>query len=291
MWNGERSSPIAQVFGLHLTAHGRIRRSEPIEQSPLRGRQSGPNRGVSKDLSVALESVKSPAETMHPSVNSFDGASSAGNRWSSQYLDYWAARDRQRRQKSQETYPALGVVVRAAERFQERLRQGGNLDNRHETTARDFPERCPRNVVAPEGLPSRDGRSVNTKQRRKLADSARRCTLPHGTDQDHHGTKVDLSAEKSHRRRRHPLSAAIAITAEAEPRAILLRQMIRPAPRCPRVGGAVEATTARASFLPRRFGQVLVNRQKERRETPTSMQLMPYHGMLLELGTLKEDTP
>jgi hypothetical protein len=53
----------------------------------------------------------------------------------------------------------------------------------------------------------------------------------------------------------------------------------------------VEATTARASLLPSRIGQVLVNRQKERPETPTSMQLTPYHGVLLGLRTSKEDTP
>ncbi len=53
-----------------------------------------------------------------------------------------------------------------------------------------FPERRLRNAVAPEGLPSRDGRLVNTKQRRKLVDPARRWTLPHGADQDHHGTVV-----------------------------------------------------------------------------------------------------
>src|SRR6516165_2495993 len=88
-----------------------------------------------------------------------------------------------------------------------------------------------------------------------------------------------------------PLPAAVAIAAEAEPAAILLRQMIRPAPRCTRVIGAVEATTARASLLPSRIGQVLVNRQKERPETPSSMQLMPHHGVLLGLKPLKEDTP
>jgi hypothetical protein len=104
----------------------------------------------------------------------------------------------------------------------------------------------------------------------QLMDPARRWTLPHGADQDHHGTKVDLSAEKTDRWRRHPLPAAVAIAAEAEPAAILLRQMIRPAPRCPRVVGAVEATTARASFLASRIGQVLVNRQQERPDTPTS---------------------
>src|SRR5271166_6335597 len=103
---------------------------------------------------------------MHPSVKRLDDASSAGNRRSSLDLDYWAIRDRNRRQKSQETYPALAGIVGAAKRFQERMRQGGNLDNRHETTARDFPERCPRNVVAPEGLPSSNGRSVDAEQPR-----------------------------------------------------------------------------------------------------------------------------
>jgi hypothetical protein len=44
-------------------------------------------------------------------------------------------------------------------------------------------------------------------------------------------------------------------------------------------------------LLPSRIGQVLVNRQKERPETPTSMQLMPHHGVLLGLKPSKEDTP
>ncbi len=91
---------------------------------------------------------------MHTSVKRLDVTSSAGNRCSSQDLDYWAIRDRNRRQKSQESYLALEGIVGAAERFQERLRQGGNLDSRQQTTARDFPERCPRNVVAPELLRS-----------------------------------------------------------------------------------------------------------------------------------------
>jgi hypothetical protein len=177
------------------------------------------------------------------------------------------------------------------ERFQQRQRQNDDFNNWHDATSCKFPKRRLRNVVTLEGLPSRDGRPVNTKQRRKLVDPARRWTLPHGADQDHHGTKVDLSAEKTDRWRRHPLPAAVAIAAEAEPAAILLRQMIRPAPRCTRVVGAVEATTARASLLPSRIGQVLVNRQKERPETPTSMQLMPHHGVLLGLKPLKEDTP
>ena len=167
------------------------------------------------------------------------------------------------------------------ERFEQRQRQNDDFNNWHEASSCKFPERRLRNVVAPEGLPSHDGRSVNTKQGRKLADSARRWTLPHGADQDHHGTKVDISAEKTDRWRRHPLSAAIAITAEAEPRAILLWQMIRPAPRCPRVVCRVQANTARASFLPSRIAQGLVDRQQELPKTPTSMQLMPYHGVFL----------
>ncbi len=167
--------------------------------------------------------------------------------------------------------PVLAGIFGAMERLQQRQRQNHGFSNWHEATACKFPERRLRNGVASEGLPSRDGRPVSTKKGRKLADSARRRTLPHGADQDHHRTKVDLSAEKTDRWRRHPLPAAVAIAAEAEPAAILLRQMIRRAPRRARVVGAVEATTARASFPPSRIGQVLVNRQKERPETLTSM--------------------
>src|SRR5208282_3021021 len=104
------------------------------------------------------------------------------------------------------------------------------FNNWHDATSCKFPERRLRNVVAPEGLPSRDGRPVHTKQRREFVDPARRWTLPHGADKNHHATKVDLSAEKTDRWRRHPLPAAVAIAAE------------------------VEATTARASLPPSAFG-------------------------------------
>ena len=67
--------------------------------------------------------------------------------------------------------------------------------------------------------------------------------------------------------------------------------MNRPAPKCARVIGTMQATAARASFLPSRIGQVLVDRQEERPETPTSMQLMPYHSVLPGPRTVKEDTP
>ena len=134
--------------------------------------------------------------------------------------------------------------------------------------SRDLPERCLRNMVTPEGLPSSDGRCVDAEQPRKLADSARCWSLPHGADQDDHGAEVYLPAEKTHRRRCHPLSAAVTITAEAEPEVILLGQINRTAPRRSRVIGTVQATTARASLLPSAFGHVLINRQKERPETP-----------------------
>jgi hypothetical protein len=55
---------------------------------------------------------------MHPSVKRKGDASSAGNHRSSEDLDYWAIRDRERRQKSQEPYSALAGIVGAAKRFQ-----------------------------------------------------------------------------------------------------------------------------------------------------------------------------
>src|SRR6516162_8619609 len=187
--------------------------------------------------------------------------------------------------------PVLVGIFGAEECLQERQRQSDDVDHWYEASTGDLPERGLRNVVAPECLPSRDGRCVSTKECRKLTHSPRRRSLPHGADQDHHGTQVDLSAEKTDRWRRHPLSATVAIAAEAEPAAILIRSVIGPAPRCPRVVGGVEAPPARASLLPSRIGEVRVDRQKERPETPTSMQLMRYHGVLLGLRPFKEDTP
>jgi hypothetical protein len=50
------------------------------------------------------------------------------------------------------------------ERFDQRQRQNDDFNNWHEASPCPFPARRLRNVVAPEGLPSRDGRPVNTKQ-------------------------------------------------------------------------------------------------------------------------------
>jgi hypothetical protein len=187
--------------------------------------------------------------------------------------------------------PVLVGIFGAEECVQKRQGQSDDVNHWYEASTRDLPERGQRNLVAPECLPSRDRRSVSTEECRKLTHSPGRRSLPHGADQDHHGTKVDLSAEKTHRRRRLPPSAAVALTAEAEPAAVLLWEIIGAAPWCSRVVGTVQATAARASLLPRRFSQVLVDRQEKGPETPTSTQLMRYHGVLLGLGTSKAYTP
>jgi hypothetical protein len=70
---------------LSAIAQSRARRFEPIKQSPICRRRSGPNWGVS--------------------------------------------------------------IVGAAECFHERQRQGDNLDNGHQSSARDLPERCLWNVI------------------------------------------------------------------------------------------------------------------------------------------------
>ena len=182
-----------------------------------------PSRDVSKLFSCPSTALDLLLSRCSPLIGSGDDASSAGDRRPSRHLDQRTAPDRKRRQKTQEMPPVLAGIFGAMERFQQRQRQNDDLHNWHDATSCKFPKRRLRNGVAPEGLPSRDGRSVNTKQSRKLADSARRRTLSHGADQNHHGTKVDLSAEKTDRWRRHPLPAAVAIAAEAEPAAILLR--------------------------------------------------------------------
>jgi len=95
--------------------------------------------------------------------------------------------------------------------------------------------------------------------------------LAHGADQDDHGTQVDLPAKKAHQRRRQPLSAAITLASEAKPLAILVGQVLRAAQWCTRVIGAVQATAARATPSPSAFGQIPVNRQQQRPETPAAV--------------------
>jgi hypothetical protein len=56
----------------------------------------------------------------------------------------------------------------------------------------------------------------------KLADPARTWSLPHGAAQDDDGTKIDFSAETTHRWWCHTLSASVAISAETESTAILV---------------------------------------------------------------------
>ena len=91
---------------------------------------------------------------------------------------------------------------------------------------------------------------------------ARRWTLPHGADQDHHGTEVDLSAEKSHRRRCQPLPASIAIAADRRPRPVLKPRLeLNPAPAAERTSSATPTLSRwsndvgrRTFIVVRRFG-------------------------------------
>src|ERR1700722_11659767 len=136
---------------------------------------------------------------MRKLIKSLDDASSAGNRRSSPDLDHWSSPDCNWRQKPQEIRPAIVLAAVADECFQDRQRQRDKLDNGRETATRDLPEWCLRNVVTPEGLPSTDRPLVDSEQTRKLVDSARCRSLPHGADQDDHSTEVYLSAEKTHR--------------------------------------------------------------------------------------------
>ena len=170
-----------------------LRRLKRLGVSPSSGVRSAGTRSTGGDVSK-LFSWPSPASVLllsrcSPLIESDDDAFSAGGRRPSRPLDQWTARDRKRRQKSQEIAPVLTGILGAMERFLQRQRRNDDFNNRHDATSCKFPERRLRNGVAPEGLPSRDGRPVNTKQGRKLADPARRRTLPHGADQDHHAPR------------------------------------------------------------------------------------------------------
>ena len=150
--------------------------------------------------------------------------------------------------------PALAGIFGAEECVQERQRQSDDVDHGYEASTRHLPERRPGDVLAPEGLPSCNGCAVDAEEPRKLADSARCRSLPHRGDQDDDDTKVDLPAEKTHRRRCYTLSASVAIAAEAEPVATLIGQMIEAAPGCSRVVGTMQSTAVRAWLPPSAFG-------------------------------------
>ena len=99
-------------------------------------------------------------------------------------------------------------------------------------------------------MPPSNGRGVDAKQPRKLANAAWGWALAHRADQDHHRAEVDLPAKEAHGRGRRAFSAAVTITAEAEPVAALLGQVNRSAARRSTIIGAMQASPARASLLP-----------------------------------------
>src|SRR5208337_1939183 len=122
----------------------------------------------------------------------------------------------------------------------------------------DLPEGGLRKDLVPEDAPASDGSPVGAEELGKLGDAPRRGPLTHGRDQDDHGSEVNLAAKESYRRRRHPLAATILITAEAQAVIVLLGELAAPAPRLPRVVGAVQATAVRARLRPRALGKILV---------------------------------
>ena len=106
-------------------------------------------------------------------------------------------------------------------------------------TASDFPELRLRKVFLPKDLPPGEGLPVGTEEPRQLTYTAWGGALLHGGEQDDDGTEVNLAAQEPDRWRCHPLSATIAIAAEAKPVAVLVRQAIGTASRPPRIVGAV----------------------------------------------------
>src|SRR5215475_4744019 len=66
--------------------------------------------------------------------------------------------------------------------------------------------------------------------------------------------------------------------------------MIEAAPRCSRVICTMQATAARATLPSSALGQVLIDRNQEGPETPSAVQFLSDHGVLLGMRTSKEDT-
>src|SRR6266403_607252 len=93
----------------------------------------------------------------------------------------------------------------------ERVGQGDDLGKRHLTGVCDLPERCLRELLAPEDLPASDGPSVGAEAHGKLADPAWCRSLPHGADEDDDDAEIDLGTKEADRRRGDSLPATVTI--------------------------------------------------------------------------------
>jgi hypothetical protein len=168
----------------------------------------------------------------------------------------------------------------AEESFHQRPRKFGNVDYRYKTSAFNPPERGLRKVFSPEDLPPSDRSPVHFEEIGKFADTAWRGPLPHRGDQDDHGAKVHLSAQKPYRWRSHSLSAPILVAAEAEPLPKSLGQIPRAAPRFSPKVTAVQSTTACATILARLFREILVQRKQKQPKLRIAKQSMVHNCVL-----------
>jgi hypothetical protein len=92
------------------------------------------------------------------------------------------------------------------------------------------------------------------------------ATLPHGADQDHDRAEEHFAAEEPHGRGGYSLAAAVALAAETQPVAPLLRQLLWTASRITEIVGAVQATATRACRLPSILGKLFVDLEKKQPE-------------------------
>ncbi len=218
------------------------------------------------------------------------GVSSAGGPRSAGNLDSQAPGDGDRREKQQQPAPVLAGIVTNEKDIQERSWKGDACQSRHEATTRKLPEPRPGKVLLPKDLPAGDGSPVGAEESGKLADSPRRRPLPHGRNQDHHGTEVNLPAEKPNRWRCHPLATTVPIATEAEPQAVWLGEIIATA-RLAGILGRVQPAAARARLLAGIVGEVLVDRKKKRPEAGVARQIMIQSRVLRYAGNIQEYTP
>jgi hypothetical protein len=176
------------------------------------------------------------------------------------------------------------------EGIQERVWQGDDLENRCEAGACDLPERCLREVLAPEDLPASDGPSVGAEAQGKLADPAWCRSLPHGADEDDEDAEIDLWTKEADRRRGDSLPATVTIAAEAQSEALWLGKLEGSTPRLAEIVGAVQASAARARFLAGLLCKVLVDRQKDRPQSGGARQIV-IHGRVLRSCEKLRSTP
>lgn len=168
----------------------------------------------------------------------------------------------ERPDETQQRDETIGVVT--GEAFDERGRQPGRIDRRHERGASDLPEWCRGEALTPPCAPALDGAAIDADHLGQLPQARRRCAVPQDRDQHHDRGNVDLTAQEAQRRRRRPRPAAVERAAEAQAPVVLAPEAAGPATRLAPIMSAMNnAAASLAPSTPSGVGEVAITGEQQ----------------------------